>query len=532
MEPVAFEIASLLQPYKMAPIQRLGSQTNQEVGKIVERVCDLVVESEMVAEDIAQLMPLSGILANLAAMTRYKTTDFAIRKTRDLNKIMFLYTARNNVAFNQRVFFEHNPKLASLWFACYTLPVVGMTNSALEYRLISHYRDVVAEFVPQAMWAINLSNYVSHMGGGFMKTKFNGQIQRALKTIGVKVNNKPDPTRIAVITGAWPHPAKPFVDALAKHYKVTLFHCTPTPETDLYETVQIQRADIPVQLLNNSFKFALHLDPIGSPELLQIANLRVAPVQATIPARPFSTYGTKIDLFITGNTAFTGDEFTERIVTIPGPGLPVLPIDRPTSVSRDDGTLLVGLVCNSLCYTYRFLSIVKYFVEQHPSVQLVIAPGRDAHRQQATYSVLTDLVNMFGKRASFIPYCEESELIRNLSSLDFVLDTWDFSDFQAISTVLQLGKPVVTLNSRGFSAEVTKNLLCQYGFDWLVARDVQEYLSLCSDFVFNRKRLDNAKDAVYNTKWEGTTPDQFVEAVTKIMATPNPTETYEILDLT
>jgi len=528
---VVFEIASLLQPYKMAPIQRLGVRTNLEVAKIVERVCDLVVTSEMSTEDIAQLLPLSGILANLTAMTKYKTTDFAIRQTRDLGKIMFLYTARNNLTFKPKVFFEHDRKLASLWFACYTLPVVGLTNSALEYRLLSHYRGIEADFVPQAMWAINLSSYAAPGWCGCMKSNFNLQIQDALKTIGVKVNNKPDPTRIAVITGAWPSPATPFVDALAKHYKVTLFHCTPVPETDQYETVQLQRADIPTQLLNNSFKLALHLDPTGSPELLQIANLRVAPIQATIPTRPFSTYGTLIDLFITGKTSYAGDEFSERIVTIPGPGLPVLPINRPVSLKRDDNNLLVGLVCNSLCYTYRFLSIVKYFMEQHQSVSLVIAPGRDAHRQQATYSVLTDLISLFGKRVSFIPHCEESELIRNLASLDFVLDTWQFSDFQAIATMLQLGKPVITLAERSFSSELTQNLLRQYGFDEFVAQDVQQYLSMCSDFVFNRKRLDNAKEAVYNTKWEGTTPDQFVEAITKIMATPNINATYEILDL-
>ena len=243
-------------------------------------------------------------------------------------------------------------------------------------------------------------------------------------------------------------------------------------------------------LLNRAFDVLLYPE-IGMDGMsLQLASLRLAPVQLASWGHPETTGLPTIDYYISaddfeplGAEAF----YRERLVKLPGLGCIYEPHNMAFDASAVDASLdrsCVLLLCPGTPYKYD---------PRHDAAFLEIARRIPEGRLVFCHDAVSDVSTMVQKRLEaafagagmefdehvlFVPHQSRAGFFGLMQLADLCLDTIGFSGFNTAMQAVECGLPVVGYEGRFMRGRFASGILRHMGLSELVATTETQYVEL------------------------------------------------------
>lgn len=454
--------------------------------------------------DLAVFISRNAVIANLAALTEFGSTDPFVRillgQSRNFTRILALYSPRNRVHIDPRAIFNTNPALATRWyFACLENYRSDCADRETLQRLRRHVRyedDRMTGELGATHHTFFGATYIDHEHDYLVKQRINRLFQ-STPLCRRAVANTPKPGRIAIITSMWwPRQSvyrsqAPFIEALARDHELVLVHLgrqRPDLDTRLFADVRSYDASKNAADLSaldpNDFALAYFPDIGMSIESVILANMRLAPIQVSNYGHPVSTFGAKIDYWIGGrdteDPSRASEHYSERLVLIPGCAQAPVPIQHPPAYPQLAETPVVidcswaGQKIND-DHLQRLVEIVR---RVRTPVRFKFFPGgsvlenRYLPLKKSLEAVLgPHRVQLFGN----IGY---AQYMTELEAAHFALDAHPFGGYNTAVDLLTMRRPIVTLEGNRFYNRSTAYLLRRVGLDELIAATPEEYVDL------------------------------------------------------
>lgn len=417
------------------------------------------------------------LFKHLVALSSYRTTDGVLKDCmnmpNNLPKALFLQSSRNNVQVNQKVFFDADPTLASMWFRTYLLGISTATD--VEQRNMYHHLANMDERWVPFMHPVT--------GIYFTSTYHNPQAARRCKSImnkalkermTYKFENNPDPNSIAIVTCRWHRnhavykSASPLVEQLIGKRKLTLIwtgeKLPPLAVTDYFDKVAhcyfkpTGGLVIPPELEKNDFGMIYYPDIGMSDESVWLANARIAPIQAMGYGHPeTSGDNSEIDYFIGGDVEKEStDQYSETMVLLPGLAQePAWPTAERKNNYKDDGVVRVNCVWGPDKYNHTLLTMLAAINETVNSIKkekglelpehefhLFASPG--INRYGALPVFAQDITNLI-PNARIHSEQEYYDYMENAEMHDFSLNSFPFGCYNVLIESLYMGLPFLSL---------------------------------------------------------------------------------------
>ncbi|MGB8853928.1 MAG: hypothetical protein WCC69_10225 [Pirellulales bacterium] len=454
--------------------------------------------------DLAAFVARNAVIANLAAMTEFGSTDpfvqILLGQSRNFTKLLAIYSPRNRIHIDPRLLFNTNPVLATKWyFACVENYRSDCADKGTLEKLRGHIRyedDRMSGELGASHHTYFGATYIDHEHDYLVKQRINRLFQ-STPIARRQITNTPKPKRIAVITAMW-WPGQsvyrsqaPFIHALAKDHELVLIHLG-RPRSDIdtrgFAEVRSYNASGDATDLSaidpNDFAMAYFPDIGMTIESLILANMRIAPIQVSNYGHPVSTFGAKIDYWIGGRDTEdpnrAQEHYSERLVLIPGCAQAPVPITHPLAYPQLPETPVIidcswaGQKIND-DHLQRLAEMVR---RVRTPVRFKFFPGgsvlenRYLPLKKAIDAVLgPHRVQVFGN-IGYPTYMTE------LEAAHFALDAHPFGGYNTAVDLLTLRKPIVTLEGNRFYNRSTAYLLRKAGLDELVASTPEEYIDL------------------------------------------------------
>src|SRR5262249_5502729 len=151
---------------------------------------------------IYRFVDQNELISNIVAMTPFHNTDGFLELLRyqpsNLVKVLTLYSARNNIRFDRRAFFDAHPQLASLWYCkfCALYKTVLVSEKACQH-MEEHlsYHDERMTLTSDMAEPYFGATYVDGKIDRHVKPFLNEVVRR---TARFTAQNQPNPKKIAV----------------------------------------------------------------------------------------------------------------------------------------------------------------------------------------------------------------------------------------------------------------------------------------------------------------------------------------------
>ncbi|MDR3210417.1 MAG: hypothetical protein LBU79_00680 [Planctomycetota bacterium] len=467
------------------------------------------------------LFALGGNLTNLLNVTPHRNGDDCIRKILaadgNLAKVLLLYSPRSHMEMPLKNFFDANPFLTSLWYGC----VWNWTDCYVDAGVEHMMKFFMDNFDPRFEVAdSNLivgyfrCTYVDNMNDRKLKRNFNASVRKFCSDI--KINNRPNPRSLAVVTSYWNQSHAvyrafgPYLAELAKHYDLTLVNLTERqphpPDTSLFKrTIDIvsQGTMINVSgIVDNDFQAAYYPDVGMSPQSLYLSNLRIAPIQAMSTGHPVSSTSQVMDYFISGSTVETAsnpeDNYDERLVLLPGlsvhPAKPVYSRHNPPPESQFIINCPWMHMKNNLPMARNLRKVAD--MASRPIV-FNIFPGCGATTNCSFMSTIQDYSQVLPPdKYSIVPDLPYERYMLKLEAGRFALHSYPFGGGTTAVDSLFLGKPLVVLRGRHEYNRYSAAILERLGLTELIADNQEEWLEIVLRLINNPDYLDEITQRV------------------------------------
>ncbi len=322
-------------------------------------------------------LSFNTVISNVVAISSTRTTDRCIeaivRQPNNLMRLLTLYGPRNRIKVDRKALLEAHPTLVSVWFSYYAGGFYGALASREGWE---NFREHFSFADPRLCIGRQIQNIFfgsTYVGGGrdrIMKQMVNKEVQKALSTTHIE-HTPPKRNKYAVISGFWSPLTSVFrnysaqVQALKQDFHLTLVQLDDQPLQDIgfwddVRRVKFTRNGVDSDSLKGfDFQVAHFLEVGIFEESIVLANMRLAPIQICSPGHSVSTFGAKVDYFISGEDVEPAEHpernYSERLVLLPGLGLVH---NRPCYEFRDLKTenpvLLINLpaYCQKLNYPF------------------------------------------------------------------------------------------------------------------------------------------------------------------------------------
>ncbi len=260
---------------------------------------------------------------------------------------------------------------------------------------------------------------------------------------------------------------------------------------DVFRHIPTGFEDAARQILQDQLDVLVYLEIGLSPLILQLASLRLAPVQCSTWAHPVTSGLSTIDYFLSSDLMEPEDgqaHYSETLVRLPRLGTcferPVLP---PQRRYRQDFGLrqdaVVYLTCQYLGkylpqYDYLFPAIAR----QVPSAQFVFLALPNAAIAQHFWQRLSRTFSAYGISAEdhclILPQLDHQDYLDLNRCADIMLDSYGWSGGITTLEAVAAGLPVITCPGRFLRGRHTYAILKRMGLDLLIAQDLQRYEDL------------------------------------------------------
>ena len=473
--------------------------------------------------DLAKFVRRNAVIANLAAMTVYRTTDDFVRillgKPRSFTKLYALYGPRNNIQIDPKILFKTSPVLATKWFfACvenYPSDCAGKYTLVKLQHHIRNEEHLITGVLGVSHHTFFGATYIDHENDYHVKQRIN-QLFQATPLCQRQVLNAPKFRRIAVITSMWwPQQSvyrsqQPFIKALAHEHDLVLIHLG-RPRNDLDRSVfsEVRTYDLARDPNDfsavdpNDFSMAYFPDIGMSMESLVLSNMRIAPIQVSNYGHPVSTFGGRIDYWIGGqdveDTEHAQKHYSERLVLIPGCGQAPVPIRHPLKYpALPDSPVLINCSWAGQKINHDHLQRLAEIARRvQMPVQFRFFPGgsilgnRLIPLRSSIEGVLgAEHVRVFGA-LNYTQYMNE------LEAAHFALDAHPFGGYNTAVDLLTLRKPIVTLEGNRFYNRSTAYLLRRVGLNELITQTPENYINvsvrMIEDLSFRERMMHRLK---------------------------------------
>lgn len=414
-------------------------------------------------ETIANLMYIAGLdtTESLVASLLPRISDDVV-----LYKLMTLYSARNTLQLLPAIFFVRDAEAASIWYATYTGYIdwacIDAERMQRIRRMLGHIDDRL-QFVYELGCPYFTCTFVEEACVAPLRRRIHSLMAKLappLPALPAAGTNR----RIGFVTDRWKadnvvhRSLAPFLHALAAGFELILIHHRDDiSDWDLQGFAGTERyhfdRDKPdaVQALAGRFGMLLFADIGMSVESIQLASLRLAPVQVALCGHPESSWSPTIDYFVHGadviEASLAHEQFSERLVLIPGYGhLCTRPPYEWQRLQLPQQELRIAC-----CWSAQKIN------PEH--LQHLAAAARDVSRPvkfvflgltgNCLLPILRGLQELLGADSveawGGLSY---SAYMTKLEGCHFAVDSWPFGGCLTVTDLLWLRKPVVTLRGK------------------------------------------------------------------------------------
>ncbi len=260
---------------------------------------------------------------------------------------------------------------------------------------------------------------------------------------------------------------------------------------DVFRHIPTGFEDAARQILQDQLDVLVYLEIGLSPLILQLASLRLAPVQCSTWAHPVTSGLSTIDYFLSSDLMEPEDgqaHYSETLIRLPRLGTcfekPVLPQQkrhRGDFGLRQDA--VVYLTCQYLGkylpqYDYLFAAIAQ----RVPNAQFVFLALPNAAIAQHFWQRLSRTFSAYGLSAEdhclILPQLDHQDYLDLNRCADIMLDSYGWSGGITTLEAVAAGLPVVTCPGRFLRGRHTYAILKRMGLDLLIAQDLQRYEEL------------------------------------------------------
>lgn len=522
-------------------ITRLNAEDRASLSDFFEAFLTEFVAGwfQLTPEDMTRFVGLNPLIANLLVASRYKTADMwldqlllpdgGIRAPFDTNlpKVLTLLSPRLHRQFDFDQLGWADPKLVAEWWAIYPRCVANTISLVATRNLQRYFQLDPPKRFPQTRCLIDTSFLLPYkdVDGRSMplKSAINQSVRRRWPQL--RVTNKPDPKKIAIISARWlPMDAvhrsmSPLMDILKDHFQVDLIHLVdvlgqnPGPgnaDQNGFENVHTVHMDgMKLRgtgpLLDNEYSAVIYPD-VGLNALSTIlSNQRIAPIQITTVGHPVSTMGSEIDFFISGEFTETKDNpaknYSERLILIPGLGSQTKKPDyvckNPT---RQDGPVVINACWAPMKFNQQLLKTVRdAMTEAKNEARIHFFTGNTVLRHAGFNALDGPLKAMFDGKAILMSDAGgyESYMTR-LEAGDFGIDSFPFGGYNTIIDSLHIGKPVVTLEGEQWANRVSSAVNKLVGLEAMVATDYTAYKNLIVRMIDDQSFRQTMQAAIWD----------------------------------
>ena len=499
---------NVLRPFHRATPTQFGKAEIAFAGEFLEAMLGIFARPDftITRDAAAEFIALQPVIANLAALTKLRTTDLALAAVRDQApggdlaaaiKAMVLASARNEQDVDRGALFAADAQLASQWYATYCGEAAPSASAQSQRNIEQHlaaWDDRYVLFGPDAVAPYTCAAQLGNEAGRRVREKVNALVRRAYGDLPIR--NDPKPGKIAVVTGKWVrgsavHRAcEAFVKALAAEHELSLVHLgKPRGDLDLRDfadtrCVMFRGRDLVAdEVLENDFHAAYFPDVGTTAESAFLANLRMCPVQVTSYAQSASAHGAQIDYFI-GASGIESDEaaadrFSERLVLVPGIGaIPPAPDYDRRRPGRADHRIAINCPWTPGRTTRPLLDTVREIAKHaRRPVRLRVFTTWPLLRLCGMPAFERDVTEALGLgRVEILPPLHPRKYLSVLERGDFSLDSHPVGSIATVVESLRVGLPVLTWRGPSWHSRAAAALLEQAGLGELVAEDRDDYI--------------------------------------------------------
>jgi predicted O-linked N-acetylglucosamine transferase (SPINDLY family) len=269
-------------------------------------------------------------------------------------------------------------------------------------------------------------------------------------------------------------------------------------------------ANIPAareQILRSGLDLLFYTDLGMEPVSYALALARLARVQCATWGHPVTTGLPTIDYFVSSRLlepADASDHYSERLIELETLNTYCKrPTPRGTSLARGDfgipERLHLYLCPQSLTKLHpEFDGHLAEIARRDAAALLLFLEPPHRHWQELLIRRWSQTPDRLNQRSLFIPRVTPDQFLHLLRLADVVLDPPHFGGGNTSYQALGLGVPVVTQPSGLQRGRITAGLYRKMNWNYLVARDCQEYAELAVQMAGDRNHRQWASEQILN----------------------------------
>ncbi|MDD2850976.1 MAG: tetratricopeptide repeat protein [Desulfuromonadaceae bacterium] len=291
-------------------------------------------------------------------------------------------------------------------------------------------------------------------------------------------------------------------------FEVILYNTTPhhTSEADLAKKMvdcyRHGRADWLQLLLADQPDAIFYPEIAMDPVTVQLATLRLAPLQIAGWGHPITTGLPTMDLFVSGELLERSNaevDYCEQLVRLPGTGAcSVLPLIEPSPPDPIFLDLPLDLDLTRFFICQQAAKFAPEFDDIYPRIARASSPCRFWFVCDAKASDVAVLQNRICHSfvswgldpaiyVRFIDWMPGEQFLGTLDVMDIFLDTPAFSGYTTAWQALHRGLPIVTLEGRYMRQRLAAGLLRRIGITGTIATDEHDYVHKAAALTRNRE---------------------------------------------
>ncbi|MFM7591433.1 MAG: hypothetical protein ACKO85_06520, partial [Isosphaeraceae bacterium] len=541
----------LMQTINNLNVLGINDAERQFLGRIVSSALSVFIQPDFeIMEQVAfPVLMYNALIGNIMAGCLRSNTDQHIIMVRgqkqEIYKTMVLYSARNELEVDVANLMLLNPELASKWlYQTWKTVFSGNCNEKVTRNLARFLAQMDHRVLP-AFDIQELYFGCTYLGipeERRAKELINQSIQRHIQ---VPIHNTPNPRKIAVFSDYWfkghsvHRTLGQYIEALKDDFDLTLMHSIRPADqldTSMFKDVRQVNFDgarldaTPFEL--NDFAAVIYPDIGMSLTSILMSNLRIAPVQMIMTGHPASTFGGKIDYFISGQEVdlpiIAPQNYSERLVLLPGYGAVHEPPTYQLKGRVKQGTeILINCSWYGQKIHWRCLETVNNALKQCKNrAKLRVFAGNAPILHKGYAAFLNDLSRQLSNSwVEAVPHVAYEEYMALMEEGDFAIDVFPFAGSNTVSDNLHLRKPTLVREGYRWFNRIGPAMLRSAGLDELISTTDDDYMKKLIRLVdepeyrasfADRLRQVNLPSTVHNPKGA----KQFAEFIKNVTRDP------------
>jgi hypothetical protein len=515
-DEVSRRILQNLDHLRATPTLSLSDQERATLNRFVNTFLTIFVQPDYVIPDafIPQYITHNVTIANIVSLTPHQNTDpyLGILQLQTANyvKMLTLYNGRSTLKIDRKVFFDIDPRIASLWWCQYAeMYRGGFISSDVCGQVADHFNQLDDRFILSAgVEAVYFGcTYADGDRDRIVKTKINACARRSMNQ--VPINPRPNPRKIAVMSDCWKHghsvhrTLAEFVRPLRPDFHVTGIRSLISDQEfdasmfDATLKLEVNNGVLDVGPLQNNEFAAIYYPDIGmtAPSIM-LSNIRVAPLQLIGTGHPVSTWGSQIDYFVGGQLTDRKDNpeqnYSERLLLLPGYGAVH---QEPKYQKRGQKKAIDRIVVNCPAYAQKVNpNMVKTWARivertgDRLCVRLFAGGVLSTFNAYLPFLIRMRMAVKSDKAVEVVPNLSYDVYMQAMEEGDLACDSFHFGGSNSVADSLHLRKPIVCLEGKYWYCRIGPAMLRDIGLEnELVAKNEDEYVDKIVKLVTDDK---------------------------------------------